>query len=55
MARIRRYAIEHLPQLFQLIATSNQTALAVMLQNVSWLLSCQLIGCLPAIAHNVCL
>ncbi|KAK9844232.1 hypothetical protein WJX84_000597, partial [Apatococcus fuscideae] len=39
MQRIRRYAMEHLPQLFQLIADSNHTALAVMLQNVLGLLA----------------
>ena len=39
MARIRRYATEHLPQLFHLIVDCNQTALAVMLQNVGLLCS----------------
>ena len=48
MARICRYAMEHLPQLFHLIADCNQTALAVMLQNVSLLCSVQLN--VPAIA-----
>ena len=36
MPRIQRYATEHLPQLFQLMVDHNQTALAVMLQNVSF-------------------